>query len=163
MNKTDRISIIGILAGVIFLSGCILSIVAILHYPAAKRQLIKDAKVSAELDKLSLQFSELENQIEPLAEINYSNLPTPRAVIENILDRADIEKLEENIESLGNGYSINRIELTAKNIELKELPGLIRTLELMRPPLRVVACEITAAPDKPGRGKIQLEMERIQH
>jgi len=162
MSKRDNINIAGILAGIIFMTGVVLAIASILHYPAAKRQLAKDIKASAELEKLELKFSEPDIRIKPITGLDYSNLPPAEEVIANVLGRENIEKLEMSIDPLGNGYSINRMELTTKNIELKMLPNLIRSMEMQRPPIRVTACEITAAADHPGRGKLNLKMERIQ-
>jgi hypothetical protein len=162
MNKQRTSSAFGIFAGIVFITGAVLSISSMLHYPAVKRQQLKNIAASQQLNALQMQFAKLDNQTAPLDKLNCSNLPNPEKLIKSIFGAEIVDQIKQEIKPGPNGYVINSIDISLKNADLKKIPAFIRTMESMRPPIRLTSCAITASATTRGKGNISLKMQRIQ-
>jgi len=162
MNKQRTSNALGIFAGIVFITGAVLSLSSMMHYPAIKRQLAKNIYTSQRLDTLQQKFAELNSQTAPLDKLNYSNLPDPEKLIGNIFGAEITDQVKQEIKPGSNGYVINNIDISLKNADLEKIPAFIRTMESMRPPIRLISCTITASKTTKAKGNITLTMQRIQ-
>ena len=162
MNKQRISNVLGIFAGIVFITGTVLSLSSMMRYPTVKRQLAKNIAASQRLDTLQQQFAKLNSQTAPLDKLSYSNLPDPEKLVRSIFGAEITDQVKQEITSGANGYVINNIDISLKNADLEKIPAFIRTMESMRPPIRLTSCTITASTTTKAKGDITLTMQRIQ-
>lgn len=162
MNKQSQPTILGLTAGIILLIGIIASTLSLLQFPDTKRQQIKDINYIKNINDLEQKFAQLDIQITPLNGLDYSNLPNPKTLIKSIFSSDKIEYIEQDKKECNADYSINQIKIGLKDISLEKLPSLIRTMESLRPPIRLTACTITASTTTSGTGNLKLKFERME-
>jgi hypothetical protein len=162
MNKQRTSNALGIFAGIIFIAGMALSGYSILHYSKVKRQQAKNIAAAQRLNALQKQFTNLDSLTEPLDKLNYSNLPDPEKLVRNIFGTEIIDQVKQEIQPGAAGYVINLIDISLKNADLEKIPAFIRTMESMRPPIRLTSCTITASATTKAKANITLKLQRIQ-
>ncbi len=162
MSKQSISTALGLVAGTVFFIGIIASTSSLLRYPNTKRQQIKDINYIKLLDDLEQRFDKLNIQTAPLNDLDYSNLPNPEDLIKSIFGSDKIEYLEQNKKDCGSNYTINQLEISLKDVSLEKLPALIRTMESLRPPIRLSSCTITASTTTSGIGNVTLRLNRIE-
>jgi hypothetical protein len=160
MKKLRIIDIIGIIAGLIFLNGVFIAAVTILQYPNLKQQRDNKLKSMQKLTKLEQDYKQLQLQIDPLTKIDYKKQPDPEKLIRSIFPPASIERIDQQTKNVNRDFSIIQIDLSLKNIELSQLQAFIRTMESLRPPIKLISCKISAS-HRPGIGNVNLTLETV--
>lgn len=159
MKNFNLTVLLGITAGLLFAGGLITATSVVVSYPDLKSQKIRKIKSLHNLAKLEQDFNTLERQLEPLKKLNYSKLPDAEKLIRSIFSAENIDRIEVRQADATPNFTITTVQLDLKNIEISRLPAFIRTMESLRPPLKLTACKITAS-HQPGIGRISLTLQR---
>jgi len=162
MNKQAPSTILGILAGTILIAGIIASTSSLVRYPSIRRQQTKDISTSKILMELENKFTQLDRTTAPLKKLSYTKLADPEVITKNVFGANKIENIQQDKNNCGPEYAINQTEISLKDVALKKLPEFIRTMEALRPPLRLTYCTIRSSTTTSGNGNMKLKFERIE-
>jgi hypothetical protein len=162
MNRSPLSSVLSLLACVLFISGIVLSASTLLRFPEAERRLTKAIEAAEDLDALAQEFAALDALLVPFNALPGDALADPQALAERAFGAERIEEVRQRADSCGEGYAVNRIEISLKDVPLETVVPFAREAEFLRPPLRLSACTIHASDTRPGVGNVVLGLERIE-
>lgn len=155
-------TLFSIFAVTIFLTGILASVTILINYPKVKRQQKKDIDSIKLVEGLEQKFNQINKTTIPFKKLYYDNLPDPKALIKNIFGGDNANCVKSKKTDCGQEYALNHIEINLNDISLDNLPGFIRAMESLRPPIQLNSITVNASKTTPGRGSVDLTMTRVE-
>ena len=156
-----KLTILSLIAGAVFLVGLALAVGVLIVYPSRKQTYQRILKTQYKLDQLEKEYAELDACIRPVEAISGGKPPDIEKLVRTVFSDQNVVAVEVGADEQVASRKITRHEIRLKNTELRTLPGFIRMLELLRPPVRLTRCAIKAGNAGSGKGDVVLEFEGI--
>ena len=163
MNETVRLRILYAAAFSTFVVGGVLAAHAMHKLVEIRAGVIRTRGAIQEATKLQADLGTHDRARERVGKALATSLSGQEELLANVLGEVqpkDISPLERK--SFGNGWVKLTQRLTFKNVDIENVMTCVENAERLRPPWRLVSCDIQALPTLSGRGHVILSLSTIQ-
>jgi hypothetical protein len=147
-------------ATILTLAAMLWSLLLLAREPALQRQRALQGEQESELRELERESATLDALRQPYEGTDRG--ADPERLARDLFGTGAAADIRLETVALHESFRLHTITVDYATVVFETLPARIRAAEALRPPLKLTACVLEAAPGKTGEGRARLTLERVE-